>query len=226
MFIAPPMLAAAVVNHRATPELSHLGRAGERRRVAGSLRARTLHEIAAETARDERETLSYDEVRARLAATPCVVSRLGGAAICDEDIDTVMRLGGASSRATLTAAQMPAATSAFVAILEDRELIRAACKLLKTYDANADGQLDREQLRAVLEQLNENVPVHEDDLDAIVRRCAGDVDATSFGRDELAAAIEYWYSDAHIYDQDEAEERRSWCCVRSRREPPRVAARS
>ena len=206
----------------APAEVTHLGRAGERRRAAGELRARTLEELAAETARDERPTLSRDEVRARLASTPCVVRRLGGAAICDADVETVMRLGGATSasRATLAAAQMPAATSAFVAILEDRELIRAACRLLKSFDADADGRLDRAQLRAVLERLNEGAQVRDDELDAVVRRCAGAAGADAFGRDELAAAIEYWYSDAHARDQEEAEERRAWCCVRARRAPP------
>ena len=79
----------------------------------------------------------------------------------------------------------------------------------------------RASARSKLTKLNDDIPVHDDDVDCVLERCAGGDEKLTL--DEVAAAVEYWFSDTRVFDQEQAEKRRAcWdaLCCRSKRVNP------
>lgn len=72
--------------------------------------------------------------------------------------------------------------------------------LFSKYDKNRNGMLDRAELHSLLEELNDNLPVQEEEVDWIVKSM-GKTDSVNLMVYELEKAINFWYNNVEAPPQ-------------------------
>lgn len=116
-----------------------------------------------------------------------VTPELGG--VTDEDVHTVMCLGGSMATPDLTFNELPKALSALLAIKEENKKIHA---LYTKYDIDNTGSLSPDQLKPLMAELNDGIIPSMEDIEVVVKQ----FDVSGDGAvepAELKAAIAAWY---------------------------------
>ena len=116
-----------------------------------------------------------------------VTPQLGG--VTDDDVNEIMCLGGDSAKPEVTFEELPTALSTLLAIKTENKRIH---ELFVKYDFDKSGALSREQLKALMVELNDGIIPTDTDLDYIMKQFDlsgdGQVDPA-----HLKSAIGAWY---------------------------------
>ena len=147
-------------------------------------------------------TLNKDEVKALTEAMLTeFTASVGG--VTDDDIELIMRIGGTTAKAEVTAEELPLAISAMVSVRQANE---GLVELFDKYDVDRTGRLPEAQLKGLLTEINDDVEVPAEDVAYVINQVTVDK-ATGICLRELKAAIACWYStaDASYLDQIKAD---------------------
>jgi Ca2+-binding EF-hand superfamily protein len=109
--------------------------------------------------------------------------------ITDADVEMVMRVGGPTAKAEITAADIPAALSAVLALKSENEFLH---NLFVKYDHDQSGYLPRHQLSEFLTEINDGFIPCSFDLDYILEQCDLSHDG-GIHEAEIKAATTAWY---------------------------------
>ena len=179
-------------------------------------------------------TLNHEEVKAMVSELLTVWTPLVGG-VTDEEVDLIMRIGGETAKPEITVEELPLALSGMVALKETNQgLTELFAKydtasddgsvffarfspgnvqisdpvVLGRYDTDTSGHLPVDQLSGLLTEINDNIPVREQDVEFIVKQVTVDK-TTGITLVELKAAIASWYMHseaAYLDDVVSAEE--------------------
>jgi len=139
--------------------------------------------------------LSRDEVRAiaKDLLTEATV-KVGG--LEDEDVDTIMRLGGATCAAELTVEELPRALALMTQIRKDNFKVAG---LFSRFDTDGSGVLPADQLRELLTVVNHGVAPDDADVAFVLAQAEGEP-GSGIALTQLKPALACWYSFAASAD--------------------------
>eukprot|EP01026_Neomeris_dumetosa_P020064 TRINITY_DN180821_c0_g1_i2.p4 TRINITY_DN180821_c0_g1~~TRINITY_DN180821_c0_g1_i2.p4 ORF type:complete len:135 (-),score=26.75 TRINITY_DN180821_c0_g1_i2:446-850(-) len=89
--------------------------------------------------------------------------------------------------------------------LEEKEFVES---IIKSYDLNKDGVLDKNELKQLMTDLNKGKEPKDSDVDIIMRGCDSD-NSGKIEITEVRAVLRIWYMNADVWN---APPRKS-CCV-------------
>mmetsp|Transcript_41248 Transcript_41248/g.89959 ORF Transcript_41248/g.89959 Transcript_41248/m.89959 type:complete len:202 (+) Transcript_41248:30-635(+) len=110
----------------------------------------------------------------------------------EEECQFILRIADTSQQGGINGEEIGDAISAWLVYKDERDVIH---KVMEKYDTNKTGQLEREQLAALLLELNNNMEVGDDDVDWVLANAdvLGNGAITPM---ELSKAIAVWF--AHV----------------------------
>jgi len=110
--------------------------------------------------------------------------------LTDEDVDMIMRCGGASCKAEITANELPQALSIILSVRDSNKQFH---ELFSTFDEDKSGTLPADQLLALIAELNGGVPPAESDIVYVLHQLEPRGVADPIAEEQLKAAIACWY---------------------------------
>lgn len=117
--------------------------------------------------------------------------------ISDESVDSVevdwiMMIADKDESGSIT---MDELKDVRVALNTYKEARKHVGRLIKKYDRDCNGLIEREELRGLLADLNDGIPIHSTELDWVMEN-ANKFDRGHLVQPELEQAIIFWYSHA------------------------------
>jgi len=109
--------------------------------------------------------------------------------VTDEDVDTVMRVGGDNAKPEITAEELPKALAIVMSLKRDNFRVH---DLFDKHDKDKSGKLPKEQLVPLLTDLNEGIIPVDADVDFVIAQC----DLSGDGcveRAQIKGAIACWW---------------------------------
>ena len=117
------------------------------------------------------------------------------------DVELVMRLGGDTVHAHVTAEELPRAIATLTAIKDARKWITDT---IAKYDVNGDAGLENDELKQLLTDLNDGYAVGDGEVADVMRK--GDADGSGhITGAELQAAVMAWYVDCKGLEEAEVK---------------------
>lgn len=161
------------------------------RRKARKAQRQKAYEYALMSHYDKSKTgaLNKEEVTKMVQQIMAEKNAEAAAQITEEDIDTVMRIGGANCKTEITPAELPLALSVLETVKEKNT---AVVDLFKKYDTDESGTLPYAQLKPLLQELNEGEAPTERDIQYVLKQAEAGAE-TGIGKSEIKSAIACWY---------------------------------
>lgn len=108
----------------------------------------------------------------------------------DEEVETIMRCGGPTAHAEITAADLPMAIAIAHAVRDDD---KAFHQLFLRFDRSNTGHLDTTELTNLLKEVNGGLVPSSNDVDYILKQCEPRGAADPIPESQLKCAVACWY---------------------------------
>eukprot|EP01063_Lacrimia_lanifica_P028749 TRINITY_DN4258_c0_g1_i5.p2 TRINITY_DN4258_c0_g1~~TRINITY_DN4258_c0_g1_i5.p2 ORF type:complete len:207 (+),score=73.01 TRINITY_DN4258_c0_g1_i5:45-665(+) len=165
---------------------------------------RMVSEIMMKYDTDRSGQLNTEQVRELL--TDLDHTTRPGTAPSDEEVLFVMQCADSSRNKSIDRDELIGAITVWNSYIAEKKTIDA---VLARHDTDGNGSLDRAQLKTLLVELNEGLPVPDEDVEAVMKHA--DLDESSqLKRVEVLLAINFWY---HMAEIEEEEKGKGGCCV-------------
>jgi Ca2+-binding EF-hand superfamily protein len=118
-----------------------------------------------------------------------LLNQLNGAPVSDAAVDYVLALSDADHSDIIEPREVATAVATWCTLRQQQDLIDAS---FDEFDVDHSGKLSREQVRTMLQQLNDGLPVTWTEVDWTIESADANGDG-SLDRQELRAAVACWY---------------------------------
>ena len=118
-----------------------------------------------------------------------LLNQLNGAPVSDAAVDYVLALSDADHSDIIEPREVATAVATWCTLRQQQDLIDAS---FDEFDVDHSGKLSREQVRRMLQQLNDGLPVTWTEVDWTIESADANGDG-SLDRQELRAAVACWY---------------------------------
>jgi len=108
----------------------------------------------------------------------------------DEEVELIMRCGGSTAHAELTAKDLPLAIAIAHAVRDDANAFH---HLFVQFDTSHTGKLNAHELTNLLAQINGGLAPGPNDIDYILKQCEPRGTTDPIPEDQLKCAIACWY---------------------------------
>lgn len=156
---------------------------------------------------DTNKSLKLEEDQVRKLLTELDTSTPPDTPPSDEELKFIMTIADQDQAGGISRQELDFAVKAWGILTSKRTKIEEA---LKNFDKSGTGKLERNELKAYLTSLNENIEVDEEEVDWVLSK------ADVFGdgacsKPELVMATAAWYS--HVKEKDVPPPQQSACCT-------------
>lgn len=137
------------------------------------------------------------------------------------DVAFVMKTADKNQSGTLDSKQVRHALKLWKFVSQERKKLEA---LFDKFDQNKDTQLDRNEVKMMLNYLNGGVPVPESDVDKVFNNADTKTPNGAVDREELVIAVKVWYA-TFDEQQDKLQKKYGICfsfCVPQYKTPARI----
>lgn len=127
----------------------------------------------------------------------------------EEEVDFVIKMADKSDTGGINCAELTNALQVWRTYKEQKPQIE---QTFDVYDTDKSNTLDKGQLKNLLTDLNDKIPVGDDEVDFVMSRA----DVLGNGvitKPELSQAIAYWFMLVEAHEEKEKEKKSSVCVV-------------
>lgn len=155
---------------------------------------------------NKSNALEFDQLKAFLSDTVSSSEDKQKVIVTDEDVRFILLTCDKSKERSISKEEVLYALKVWTAYLDHQASIDRA---FEKFDTDKSNSLDKEQLRAYLQELNSGEPVSDADVDHVMQK--GDIlENGVLHRIELRVAVAAWYANAEVKKEKASI---SACCV-------------